>query len=443
VYIPKASNPDEQRGLGIPVMADRACQALVKLVLEPEWEAQFEANSYGFRPGRGAHDAIQALWQNIYRKPKYVYDADIAHCFDKINHTVLLDKLSTIRSIHCLVRDWLKAGILDDGEWLFPEAGTPQGGVISPLLANIALHGLESAVGQVSRQYRVVVIRYADDFVMLCEDLATLKAGIERAKTWLSTIGLEIKAAKTRLTHTLDAYEDQVGFDFLGFTIRQYPVGQYRLKTYRGEAGYRTLTQPSRRAIQRQQQKIKQVIRQHRGAPQRALISRLNPIIRGWANYYRMGTAKAVYSAMDKYVHDELMRWARWRHSDKTPGWCRRRYWKQHGGRLVFGDGKYVLGYYRDVAIRRHIKVRGDKSPYDGDWVYWSARLGREYGKPRWLTAKLKQQQGRCAYCGLYLRTEDVIEVHHRDHNRENYQRANLALIHGHCHDQVHGKQYQ
>jgi RNA-directed DNA polymerase len=146
-------------------MADRACQALVKQSLEPEWEAKFEANSYGFRPSRSVHDAIEAIFNTICLKPKFVYDADIAKCFDRINWQALLNKLNSFPLIQRLVRDWLKAGILDKDVWVYPEAGTPQGGVLSPLLANIALHGLESALVSQSRRYRITVVRYADDFV--------------------------------------------------------------------------------------------------------------------------------------------------------------------------------------------------------------------------------------------------------------------------------------
>lgn len=151
-YIPKPGT-QEKRGLGIPVMADRACQTPVKLALEPEWETQFEPNSYGFRPGRSVHDAVEAIFNAICLKPKYVLEADIEKCFDRINHGALLEKLQTIRPIARLVRGWLKAGIVAKGETIFPEAGTPQGGVISPLLANNALHGLERAMEAVSSRW--------------------------------------------------------------------------------------------------------------------------------------------------------------------------------------------------------------------------------------------------------------------------------------------------
>lgn len=177
VYIPKASDPKESRPLGIPTMRDRAGQALVKLALEPEWEARFEANSYGFRPGRCAQDAIEAIFNHIRLKPKYVLEADIEKCFDRIDHNALLAKLGSITPIQRQVRGWLKAGIFENGAVIAPEAGTPQGGVISPLLANIALHGLETALAEAfPKRNRPVLIRYADDFVILHEDLETLLA---------------------------------------------------------------------------------------------------------------------------------------------------------------------------------------------------------------------------------------------------------------------------
>jgi len=249
-------------------MADRAMQALVKLALEPEWEAKFEANSYGFRPGRCVHDAIEAVFNTICLKPKYVLDADIEKCFDRIDHEALTSKLDAPRPIARLVRAWLKAGIVDEGETIYPEAGTPQGGVISPLLANVALHGLELALVQaVPRKYRVTVIRYADDLVVLCADLDTLLKVKAVAEEWLAGMGLRLKPSKTRITHTLEEYEGNVGFDFLGFHVRQYRVGKYRTRTYRGQEGFKTFIRPSQQAIRRHQEDIGAVIRQYRGAP--------------------------------------------------------------------------------------------------------------------------------------------------------------------------------
>ena len=218
IYIPKPGK-DEQRPLSIPTMRDRAMQALVKLTLEPEWEAKFEPNSYGFRPGRSAHDALSAIFTNIAQRAKYVLDTDIEKCFDRIDHDYLLGKLKTIRPIERLVQGWLKAGIIDQGQTLFPEAGTPQGGVASPLLANIALHGLEHHLGSLYGRARV--IRYGDDLVVLHQDRTTIEEIKARVEAWLAPVGLRLKPSKTRIAHTLEAYQDRAGFDFLGFEVRQ------------------------------------------------------------------------------------------------------------------------------------------------------------------------------------------------------------------------------
>jgi RNA-directed DNA polymerase len=441
--IPKPGSR-ELRKPGIPVMADRAMQALIKQALEPEWEAKFEPNSYGFRPGRSAHDAIEAIFNAICLKPKYVLDADIEKCFDRISHETLLLKLNTLQPIMRLVRAWLKAGIVDEDETIFPEEGVPQGGVISPLLANVALHGLEETINQAApRKHRAIVIRYADDLVILCVDLETLTKLKKVAEEWLATMGLHLKPSKTRVTHTWNEYEGNVGFDFLGFNVRQYRVGKHRTRTYRGKPGFKTIIQPSKKAIKRHHEKIGEVISQHRGAPQRALIAALNPIIRGWTQYYQTCVAKRIFSTMDYQMSHKLAQWARRRHPTKTKGWCFRRYWQWQKTRMSFSDDQNTLICYVDTPIRRHVKVKGDKSPYDGDWVYWTQRLGRDPTKSNRTISLLKQQDGQCSICGLHFTTEDAMEVHHWDENQRNNRYTNLGLLHAHCHDQVHGERYQ
>jgi RNA-directed DNA polymerase len=441
-YIEK-SGTTELRGLGIPTISDRACQALAKLALEPEWEAKFEPNSYGFRPGRSAHDAKGAIFNHICRKPKYVLDADIEKCFDNIAREPLEYKLNAIEPIARLVRDWLRAGILDGDKYLFPEAGVPQGGVISPLLCNVALHGLEQALISVSKRYRIAVIRYADDLVVLCEDLETLLKAKQEAETWLAEVGLRLKPSKTRVTHTLNEHEGNVGFDFLGFNVRQHRVGKYHTRTYRGKPGFKTLIKPSKKVCKRQLAEMREVIRQYRGAPQAALIKTLNPKIWGWTQYHRVSVAKKTFSRMDAQLYRKLYRWSRFRHPRKKGRWCVRRYWKQRGNRKNFGDGTTWLVKYSDTTIKRHIKVRGDKSPYDGDWPYWIQRRGRDPTKSTPVLNLLKRQKCRCGLCGLYFKAEDVVEKHHWDGNRTNNRYSNLVLLHGHCHDEIHGKRYQ
>src|SRR5688572_29754496 len=213
VWIPKPGKP-ERRPLGIPTLRDRAAQTLVRLALEPEWEARFEPNSFGFRPGRSTHDAIEMLFTAICKKPKYVLDADIAACFDRIDHPALLARLDTYPALRRAIRGWLRADVLDGAEMFPTEAGTPQGGPLSPLLANVALHGLETAIctafprdryaaGRVDWGWRPIVVRYADDFVVVHEDRDVIEQARQIAAQWLASVGLELKPEKTRIGHTL------------------------------------------------------------------------------------------------------------------------------------------------------------------------------------------------------------------------------------------------
>ncbi len=442
VYIPKR-NSDEKRPLGIPVMFDRAQQALVKLVLEPEWEARFEANSYGFRPGRGAHDAVEAIFKYISRRPKYVLDADIEKCFDRINHERLLAKLTTLPEISRLVKGWLKAGILEEGNVLFPEQGTPQGGVISPLLANIALHGLETALKEgLPRGQQPGVIRYADDFVILHPDLETLQQLKQKTETWLSGMGLRLKPSKTRITHTLTEHDGEIGFDFLGFTVRQYPVGKHRTRIYKDESSQKTLIKPSKAGQRRHMQEIGATIKQHQSSSQTVLMGKLRGKMRGWAMYYRACVAKAVFTKLDNEVYWKLRSWAYHRHKNKGQRWQQARYWQHVGGRNEFTDGYHRLYRYADTPLRYHVKVQGGRSPFDGDWAYWIPRLGRDPNKPDRVVKLLVRQEGRCAHCRLYFTTADHLEIHHKNGVHTDNMLMNLDLVHGHCHDEIHGQRY-
>jgi len=438
VYIPKASNPNERRPLGIPVMRDRAEQALVKLALEPEWEARFEPNSYGFRPGRCPQDTIEAIFNHIRLKSKYILEADIEKCFDRINHQALLAKLNSIPIINRQVRGWLKAGIFENGEIFPSEAGTPQGGIVSPLLANVALHGLETAITNAfGKKFRVVVIRFADDFVIICEDLATLQAAQTLAETWLAEMGLALKPSKTHITHTLHEHEGRTGFDFLGFTVRQLPMGQHHSKR-----GFKVIIRPSVKAQKRHLEQMEALIRTHRGSNQAALIAALTPRIRGWTNYHRANSAKRTFNRIDYQLYWKLTKWAKWQNPRKSCAWRKQRYWPRKHNRYDFSDGKATLAKYADTPIKRHVKVQGSKTPFDGDWAYWIDRLGRDPSKPKRVVTLLKRQEGRCMLCELHFMSEDHLEVHHRNGNHSDNMPANLVLLHGHCHDEVHRTKY-
>ncbi|WP_293080363.1 group II intron reverse transcriptase/maturase [Okeania sp. SIO3B5] len=439
VWIPKPGK-NEKRPLGIPTMYDRALQALVKLGMEPEWEARFEPNSYGlFR--WSTHDAIEAIHISINHKPKYVLDADISKCFDRINHDALLGKIGQ-SPYRRLIKQWLKSGAFDNNQFLESVEGTPQGGVISPLLANIALHGMEECLNKFAEtlpgrkrdnKTALSLIRYADDFVILHKDIKIVLQAKAVVQEWLSQIGLELKPEKTKIAHTLEEYEgNKPGFDFLGFTIRQFKVKST-------EQGFKTLIKPSSKSIKTHYRKLADICDKLKTATTKALIAKLNPVIRGWANYFSTVASKEIFSKMNMLLLKRLGRWASRRHPNKSAAWIKKKYFPRckETRNWVLNDGEYILNQHSDVPIIRHIKVKGIKSPYDGDWTYWSSRIGKHPGVRKEVTTLLKRQKNKCASCGLTFRPTDLIEVDHikpRSKGGDNTYK-NKQLLHRHCHD--------
>ena len=440
VWIPKPGTA-EKRPLGIPVMLDRAHQALAKLALEPEWEARFEPNSYGFRPGRSAHDAIGAIFTATCHKTKYVLDADIEGCFNNIAHRPLLDKLGTYPAMRQTIKGWLTAGVLAAGEWTATERGSPQGGVISPLLALVALHGLETAItAAFARSDQPQVVVYADDFVVLHPSRAGVEKAQQLAEDWLAGIGLQLKASKTRIGHTLHALDGRAGFDFLGFSVRHYPTDKTRPgRDGRPPRPYKLLIKPSTDAVKRHHRRLRTTVRTHKAASHAALLINLNPIIRGWAGYYRTVVAKRVFASCDYRLMTTLKHWAGRRHGRKTARWVFNKYWRRGAtGRLEFStpDGLRLV-HHADTPIRRHVKVRGTASPYDGNLVYWSQRLRDHPLTTSRLASLLKRQRGICPGCGLLFIDRDVIEVDHVLPRSRGGAHAltNMQALHRHCHD--------
>ena len=380
VHIPKKGVTGKWRPLGIPVIADRVQQARVVNALEPEWEARFEPRSYGFRPGRGCHDAIEAIFQvskGASPRRRWVLDADLAAAFDRIDHGYLLGQLGTFPARE-LIAGWLKAGVIDHGRFTPTGEGTPQGGVISPLLLNVALHGIEQAAGV--RYQRVssdaatmaagspVLVRYADDLVAFCHSRQEAEQVKVRLAAWLAPRGLAFNEDKTRIV-TLDE-----GFDFLGFNTRRYHG--------------KLLIKPSKAAIKRIRERLRTETRSLRGTSAQAVIARLNPIVRGWAAYYRTVVSSEIFTALDHYLWKLTYKWAKHSHPNKPVRWIVRRYFgmfcKSRQDQWVFGDrasGAYLLRFAW-TNIVRHQMVRGTSSTDDPALAsYWAAR--RRKGIPR------------------------------------------------------------
>jgi len=401
VYIPKAGNRAKLRPLGIPVIADRCHQGRVRAALEPEWEARFEPKSYGFRPGRGCHDAISAIYTiccGPRAKRVWALDADLAAAFDKIDHSRLLDALGSFPA-RDMIRAWLKAGVFEAGKGFAPtEEGTPQGGVISPLLLNVALHGLEKAAGVRYRRTGThagetmpgspVLIRYADDMIAFCHTQQQAQQVKASLAEWLAPRGLIFNEDKTQIVHL------SAGCDFLGFNVRRY--------------GGKLLIKPSKAAIQRIRERLRTEMRALRGSNAAAVIAALNPIIRGWAAYYRGVVSKRTFSALDDYLWKLTYKWATHGHANKPKTWVSARYFgkfnKFRNDRWVFGDaasGAHLVKFsWTDIV--RHTMVKGGASPDDPSLAeYWAERRRRV--KPpldSYTLRLLTRQDGRCPLCG-------------------------------------------
>jgi RNA-directed DNA polymerase len=328
------------------------------------------------------------------------------------------------------------------------EAGTPQGGCISPLLANVALHGMEQAVQEgYARGHttpKPLLVRYADDLVVFFPT----REGIERAKgvrhRWLAEMGLELKPSKTRIGHTLEPVDGTpAGCDFLGFNVRQYRVGASRSGRSHGKRlGFKTLIRPSTAAVKRHRHALHQLVVTSLGLTQKALIGQLNPRIRGWSNYYRHVVSKRTFNDCDYQLFPALLRWATRRHPRKSATWRVRRYWRTiRGDHWSFATAEGVqLAKHAAVPIRRHVLVRGAASPYDGNLLYWARRLQQQHPLTRGsiLGRLLARQQGKCGYCGLYFLDDAHIEIDHwipRSLGGDD-RLSNLMALHRHCHDQ-------
>ena len=433
VLIPKKNG--KTRPLGIPVMKCRAMQALHLLALEPVAETTADLNSYGFRPERSTADAGEKCFISLARKvsAKWVLEADIQGCFDNISHDWMIANIPTDKAI---LKKWLKAGFVYQNE-LFPtEAGTPQGGIISPVLANMTLDGLEVMLAEkfpkaMRTGLKMHMVRYADDFIVTGNSKEWLENEVKPAVVeFLAERGLVLSPEKTKITHIRD------GFDFLGWNIRKYDN--------------KLLMKPSKANIKAHLDKIREIINGNKTIKQVSLIRLLNPVLRGWANYHCHVVAKETFARVDNEVWSMLWRWAARRHPHKGGRWVKKKYFKTRGSRnWVFAatenkeDGtkrEITLLMESDMPIRRHVKIKAAANPHDPQWEpYFESRWGKKMLHSSRGRLKLyriwRRQGGLCSTCQMPITKDTPWDVRHfvKSAGRGSDASGNLKMYHLHC----------
>ncbi len=452
VWIPKPGKP-EKRPLGIPTMLDRAMQALYLQALEPVIESTSDPKSYGFRPDRSTADAMVELFHLLSPQtaPVWILEGDIKGFFDNINHEWLCRNVPMDRTV---LRKWLKAGVIDRRQLMATEAGTPQGGIISPCLANATLNGLEAQlkchlVQQMGKtkaqQAKVYVVRYADDFVVTAASKELLEDEVKpRVEQFLLVRGVALSREKTQIVHI------HQGFDFLGWNFRKYvPKSPYRKA--------KLLIKPSKKNVTAFYRKVGEIIKNSGALTQDALIGQLNPVLKGWAQYHSPVVAKQTFSKLDSLIFWRLWRWAKRRHSKKSADWIRKKYFRSIGGQnwvfaYPYKNGKGERQFRRlyglaETAIVRHKRLPGEYQPYDAAHeLKWEAlRVQRMQHKLRYrgqILSIFRRQKGLCALCGHAISKETGWHDHHviRRVDGGPDTLSNRVLLHPNCHALVHSQ---
>ena len=453
-YIKKKNG--KLRPLGIPTIKDRVYQNVVKLALEPQWEARFEATSYGFRPKRSCHDAMVRIHQNLCGNRKgWVFEGDFKACFDTLNHDFILKQIEGFPEADVIAK-WLKAGFVDNSVFNETEDGTPQGGIVSPLLANIALHGMEKALGikytpckrtrgiTYENHTKYSMCRYADDFVVMCrtkEDAENVRVLLA---DYLSERGLTLADDKTKITHV------EEGFDFLGFNVRRYNVTIFK-KGQQPRQGKKLLIKPSKDSVKALKAKIKDVYAKARGKNAQYLIGKLNPIVTGTANYWRTQVAKEIFNDIGCYMWKKTERWIKRSHPRKNWEWIKERYFKpdstgQSRAKWILTDpvSKMQLKRMSWTDIKRHEMIKHTSTPFDSALTeYFRKRDIKEFENTT-VSSKQKLAKKQNYVCPICKRSitdfNEGLEIHHiiPKHLGGNGEYKNLQLVHISCHIAYH-----
>ena len=440
IEIPKKNG--KIRTLGIPTIKDRIYQAKLKGIIEPCYEAIAEPNTYGFRPMRSTKDAIAQIFLSVRRKEEaWVLEGDLKGFFDNIKTEAIISN-PTIRDdkeIVATIRNLVKSGAMTvNQEQIKTEIGTPQGGVISPLLANIAFTGMETMINKWAwknrartgqRQKRdcpVQVSVYADDFVVIANERWIIEELESVIRQWcIEKMGVELSKEKTHITNV------ENGFDFLGCNIRKYRINNTKTKT---------LIKPSKASIKSIKLKIKDICKSGYRLSQDELIRKLNPVIIGWAEYHKGNVAKEVFNAIDSYIFKRLWKWTKRRHSNKGNTWIKDKYWHKVGkDNWVFKTNKNCLRNMADTKIVRHTKVKSEHHIFDGREEYWvKRRFMNKSGIKTRKEARLIKQKFRCNKCGELFRHDSIMELDHiiPTHCGGSESVDNLQVLHRHCHDE-------